>query len=251
MQEEHLKPILRPTTEPIGHTPPVTRHSSRVPPAFTLIELLVVIAIIGILAAFLLPALARSKDKAKAITCVNNIRQLGVAANVYTADLSRLPSILDWLYPRIANPPASQDLTKGELYLYLNSKDVYRCPSETGFDPNAFPPHTVPIDHSYQMPCMLCHAHDATACFAPSKTVYFVEVTNQTRGFAAGILNVPTSVPSPFATPQQLAFRHNLREHFLFMDTHAERLNRLEYTNAVADPRFWFPNNANGFNGNP
>lgn len=220
--------------------------------AFTLIELLVVIAIIAILAAFLLPALARSKDKARAITCINNIRQLGVAANVYTADLSRLPSVLDWLYPRPPlNLPVSTDLTKGELYSYVNSTNVYRCPSETGFVPG-FPPGTTPIDHSYQMPCMLCHAHDATACFAPSKTVYFLEVTNQTRGFQAGIFSVPAiPSPSPFAMPQQFAFRHNLREHFLFIDTHVERLNRLEYTNAAADPRFWYPNSHTDLNGSP
>ena len=65
------------------------RHPER-PPAFTLVELLVVLAIISILAALALPTLTIGKEKARAIRCTSNLRQIGIAVHLYAGDHSDL-----------------------------------------------------------------------------------------------------------------------------------------------------------------
>ncbi len=88
---------------------------------FTLIELLVVIAIIAILAAILFPVFAQAREKARSATCLSNMKQLGVASQMYMQDY-------DGAFPLAwyQTPQYGFDVV---LFPYVKSYQVYECPS--------------------------------------------------------------------------------------------------------------------------
>jgi len=95
--------------------------------AFTLIELLVVIAIIALLAALLLPALSRAKESGKGAVCISNLRQAGIALQLYVQENNnRLPWMND-VYPGVTNPYPPPNVVLSNL---LGNVTVLRCPSD-------------------------------------------------------------------------------------------------------------------------
>lgn len=118
--------------------------------AFTLIELLVVIAIIGILAALLLPSLAKSKAKAHGIYCMANHRQLALAWRMYSDDNHDRLLYASGLWPYTSNDPdvwvsgwmnfdpnnrsnwdVEHDIKKSPLWPYCgNSTAIWKCPAD-------------------------------------------------------------------------------------------------------------------------
>jgi prepilin-type N-terminal cleavage/methylation domain-containing protein/prepilin-type processing-associated H-X9-DG protein len=181
---------------------------------FTLIELLVVIAIIAILAALLLPALAKAKAKARATTCLNNQKQLGIGAMLHCDDN-------DDTLPQSSHTGASW---VGRLLPYTGT-NVYRCPDDKNFQRL----------YSYAVNDFLTvHPFGAetlnyskwTSVPSPSETVFIGECDDAFEGsdhfhFA----DDSSGGYTPPVFPTQVAVkRHESGANYLFADGHVEKL---------------------------
>ena len=165
--------------------------------AFTLIELLVVIAIIAILAAILFPVFAQAREKARSISCLSNMKQIGLGVAQYEQDY-------DEFTPGGLNGYGGGSGYAGQIYPYVKSTQVFRCPSDQADLSRRNASIAINSNTTKPNPTPACDRQGVgtsiAAYSAPAKTVLLFEVTNSLGYDIDTEINFATQTPAGTAT---------------------------------------------------
>lgn len=149
---------------------------------FTLIELLVVIAIIAILAAILFPVFSQAREKARAISCLSNTKQIGLALLMYAEDYDeQFPA--GRFNPYFPNPADYGKGWAGQVYPYTKNADIFKCPDDGTASMSGGGITLSPVSYIYNYNAA---THPALAGFnAPANTVVLAEGTGDVANVRA------------------------------------------------------------------
>jgi prepilin-type processing-associated H-X9-DG protein len=218
---------------------------------------LVVIAIIAILAALLLPALARSKDKARTIICLNHQKQLHLAWQMYSTDHRKLPR--NWDYS-LGPPPPEDNWVKGVMHYdvmqvffgslsdatnsallvdesrtqlapYLKTAAVFKCPSDPSYafrGGERYPrvrSYSVNgyVGESSRIDLAALHFYKAEDFTRPGPSATFVFLDEHEDSINDGFFLVTYRASWAFGWNDVPSSRHGRGANFVFADGHAER----------------------------